>query len=80
MSTAKDAVVSFRVPVDMKHKLTQIAKEWRRTPASLMKQGLEYVFEDYEMENSIALQRKIEESRKSKKIPAEQVYKELGLL
>jgi len=45
-----------------------------------MKQGLEYVFEDYEMEHSVALAKKVEASRKSKTIPAEEVYKELGLI
>ena len=80
MSTTKDAVMSFRVPADMKQQIEKISKEWRRSPGSLMKQGMEYVLEDYEMENSIALQKKIEESRKSKRIPAEEVYKELGLL
>ena len=80
MSITKDAVMSFRVPADMKQQVERVAKEWRRSPWSLMKQGMEYVLEDYEMENSIALQKKIEESRKSKRIPAEEAYKQLGLV
>jgi hypothetical protein len=32
MSTTKDAVMSFRVPADMKQQVEKIAKEWRRTP------------------------------------------------
>ena len=79
MSTTKDAVMSFRVPADMKQQVEKIAKEWRRSPWSLMKQGMEYVLEDYEMENSFALAKKIEASRNSETIPAEDVYKELGL-
>ena len=79
MSTTKDAVMSFRVPADMKQQVEKVAKEWRRSPWSLMKQGMEYVLEDYEMENSYALAKKIEESRKSKTFSAEEVYKELGL-
>jgi predicted transcriptional regulator len=79
MSQTKDVVMSFRVPAEMKQKLQKIAKEYRRNPASLMVQGLDYVFEDYEMEHSFALAQKIEESRKSKRIPAEEVYQQLGL-
>ena len=79
MSTTdtKSHVVSIRISDTEKRQLTQLAKAWRRTPASLIKQGLEYVFEDYEMENSIELAKKVEASRKSKRIPAEEVYKEL---
>jgi hypothetical protein len=44
-----------------------------------MKQGMDYVLEDYEMENSYALAKKVEASRKSKTFSAEEVYKELGL-
>jgi hypothetical protein len=32
MSTTKDAVMSFRVPADMKQQVEKIAKELRRTP------------------------------------------------
>jgi len=78
-SDTKSHVVSIRVSDEEKRQLAKLAKEWRRTPASLIKQWLEYVFEDYEMENSIALQKRVEESRKSRTIPAEEVYKELGL-
>ena len=80
MSLTKDTVVSFRIPAEKKQFLTKIAKEYKRTPASLMQQWLDYVFENYEMENSITLAKRVEESRKSKTIPAQQVYEELGLL
>ena len=53
MSTTNDTVISFRVPLDMKIKIQQIAKEQKRTVGSILREIIERFVIECEMKNNI---------------------------
>lgn len=79
MSTTNDAVMSVRVPTELKKQFQKYAKEHRRSPASILKEQIENFIENQEAMASESFQKRLADSRASKTISAEQVWKELGL-
>lgn len=53
MSTTSDAVMSVRVPTEMKKKLQEIAKEQRRTIGSIMREIIENLINEYDMKGHL---------------------------
>ena len=79
MSTTSDAVMSVRVPADLKKQFNMYAREYNRSPASILKEQIENFIENQEMMASESFRNRIIESRESATIPAERVWQELGL-
>ncbi len=79
MSTINDTVISVRVSSELKEQLQKYAKEFKRSPASILKEQIENFIENQEALASESFQRRLAESRASETIPAEQVWKELGI-
>lgn len=79
MSTTNDAIMSVRIPSELKKQFQKYAKEYRRSPASILKEQIESFIETQEAMASESFQKRLAASRASEAIPAEQVWKELGL-
>lgn len=77
MTTTKDAVISGRIPTELKREYNFYVKEMQRTPASILKELIENFVEEQEALRSENYRNKLEESRNSKRYSADEAKKML---
>ena len=80
MSNTSDAVMSTRVPAELKKQYSFYAKEIHRTPSSFLKEQMENFVEEQEALRSENYLKRLEESRNSKRYSAEEAKKLLGIV